>query len=204
MCCKALTTLSLDQPPGFPPSLSAEGIEHAEYTLQWDNPPIRLPDGRGWWPIISIYEFSRQHFVYHRTKVFCCKERSPKKKKRSNSTSSLLLPSSWCWRGVCESWLFDIRLSQQIGRNRLGYDGSEPSEPWTHPFWQLPSTLPKSHNLSSYIEILKNKSKIIECSMSLVMIHLWFFLKSRLTLQVILPARASLVTLSLIDDSARP
>ena len=29
-------------------------------------------------------------------------------------------------------------------------------------------------------------------------------LKSRLTLQVILPARASLVTPSLIDDSARP
>ncbi len=29
-------------------------------------------------------------------------------------------------------------------------------------------------------------------------------LKSRLTLQVILPTRASLVTLSLIDDSARP
>ena len=29
-------------------------------------------------------------------------------------------------------------------------------------------------------------------------------LKSLLTLQVILPARASLVTLSLIDDSARP
>ena len=29
-------------------------------------------------------------------------------------------------------------------------------------------------------------------------------LKSRLTLQVIMPARASLVTPSLIDDSARP
>ena len=31
-----------------------------------------------------------------------------------------------------------------------------------------------------------------------------FILKSRLTLQVILPARASLMTPSLIDDCARP
>ena len=58
----------------------------------------------------------------------------------------LLLPSSRWWRGVCESWLFDTRLSQQTGRSRLGYDGLGPPEPLTHLFWQLPSTLPKSHH----------------------------------------------------------
>ena len=36
----------------------------------------------------------------------------------------LPLPSPWWWRCVCESWLFDTRLSQQIGCNRQGYDGS--------------------------------------------------------------------------------
>ena len=135
--------------------------------------------------------------MYHRTNVLCCKERSSLKKKNSNSKvreeniavvfiqllslqleKFLLLLSSRWRRGVCESWLFDTRLSQQIGRSRLGYDGSGPSEPLTHPFWQLPSTLPKSHYLLSYIEILESKSKILECSMSLVkhvMIHLWLF-----------------------------
>ena len=135
--------------------------------------------------------------VYHRTKVLCCKERSPQEKKYSNSKvreknialvfiqlwslqleKFLLLHFSRWWRCVCESWLFDTRLSQQIGRSRLGYDGSEPPEPLTHPFWQLPSTLPKSHYSFSYIEILENKSKIREWSMSLVkhvVLHLWLF-----------------------------
>ena len=135
--------------------------------------------------------------LYHRTNVLCCKEKSSQKKKYSNSKvreeniavvfiqlwslqlkKFLLLPSSRWWRGVGEGWLFDTRLSQQIGRSRLRYDGSEPPEPLTHPFWQLPSTLPKSHYLFSYIEILENESKIRECSMSLgkhVILHLWLF-----------------------------
>ena len=134
--------------------------------------------------------------LYHRSNVLCCKERSPQKKKYSNSKvreeniavvfiqlwllqlEKFLLPSSRWWRGVCESWLFDTRLLQQIGRSRLGYNGSGPPEPLTHPFWQLPSTPPKSHYLFSYIEILENKSKIRECSMSLVkhvILHLWLF-----------------------------
>ena len=134
---------------------------------------------------------------YHRTNVLCCKERSLQKKKYSNSKvrekniavvfirlwslqfeKFLLLPSSLWWQCVCESWLFDTRLSLQIGHSRLGYDGSGPPELLTHPFWQLPSTLPKSHYLFSYIKILGNKSKILESSMSLVkhmMIHLWLF-----------------------------
>ena len=90
----------------------------------------------------------------------------------------LLLPSSRWWRDVCLSWLFDTRLSQQMGRSRLVYDGWGPPEPLTYQFWQLPSTLPKSHYSFSYIEILENKSKILECSMSLmkhVIIHLWLF-----------------------------
>ena len=134
--------------------------------------------------------------MYHRTNVLCCKERSLQEKKYSNSKIGkniaiifirlwsrqlekfLLLPSSRWWQCVCESWLFDTRLSQQIGCSRLGYDGSGPPQPLTHPFWQLPSTLPKSHYLFSYIEILGNKSKILESLMSLVkhmMIHLWLF-----------------------------
>ena len=32
----------------------------------------------------------------------------------------VLLPSSRWWQGVDKSWLFDTRLSQQIGRRRLG------------------------------------------------------------------------------------
>ena len=159
--------------------------------------------------------------MYHRTNVLCSKERSPQKKKCSNSKvreeniavlfiqlwslqleKFLFLASSRWWQGECENWQFDTRLSQQIGRSRLGYDGSGPPEPLMHPFWQLPSTLPKSHYLFSYIEILENKSKILECSMSLVK-HV-IILKSRLTLQIILSARSSLVTPSLIDDSARP
>ena len=114
----------------------------------------------------SVYQ-KPTFIVYHRTNVLCCKERSPQKKKYSNSKvreeniavifiqlwslqleKFLLLPSSRWWRGVCEeSWLFDTCLLQQIGHSRLGYDGSGPPEPLTHPFWQLPSTLPKSHYL---------------------------------------------------------
>ena len=72
-------------------------------------------------------------YLYHRTNVLCCKERSPQKKKYSNSkvmeeniavvyystmiaatrkvnfSCILLLPSSWWLRGVGESWLFDTR-----------------------------------------------------------------------------------------------
>ena len=40
------------------------------------------------------------------------------------------------------------------------------SETLTSLFWKLPPTLPKSCYLFSYIEILENKSKIPECSMS--------------------------------------
>ena len=88
----------------------------------------------------------------------------------------LLLPSSWWWRGMGESWLFDTRQtdrSEQTGVRRVGA-----SEPLTRSFWQLPSTLSKSCYLFSYIEILESKSKIPECSMSPVkhvIIHLWLF-----------------------------
>ena len=130
-------------------------------------------------------------YLYHRTNVLCCKKRSPQKKKYSNSKvrgniavvfirlwslqleKFLLFPSSRLWRCVCERWLFDTRLSQQISRSRQGYDGSGPPEPLTHP-----STLPKSHYFFSNIEILENKSNIRECSMSLVkhvILHLWLF-----------------------------
>ena len=88
----------------------------------------------------------------------------------------LLLPSSRWWRGVGESWLFDTRLTDGSSQTVVGHVGT--SEPLTHPFWQLPSTLPKSRYLFSYIEILENKSKILECSMSPVkhmIMHLWLF-----------------------------
>ena len=132
--------------------------------------------------------------VYHRTNVLCCKQRSPQKKKYSNSkvreeniavvyysamitatrkvhlSCILLLRSSWWWRGVGESWLLTHAWNSKTGVGA--------SEPLTRLFWKLPSTLPKSRYLFSYIEILENKSKIPECSMSLVkhvIIHLWLF-----------------------------
>ena len=134
--------------------------------------------------------------MYHRTNVLCCKERSPQKKKYSNSkvkeeniavvyysamiaatrkvhfSCVLLLPSTWWWRGVGESWLLTHACHSRLGRT------GRASEPLTRLFWKLPSTLPKSGYLFSYIEILENKSKILECSMSPVkhvIIHLWLF-----------------------------
>ena len=152
---------------------------------------------------LQSWGFEECWVLCHRTNVLCCKERSPQKKNYSKIRKEniavvfiqlwslqlekfLLLPSSRWWRGVCESWLFDTRLSQQIGRSRLGYDGLGPPEPLTHPFWQLPSTLPRPHYTFSYIEILENKSKIRECSMSRETrdITSVIILKSRLTLQV--------------------
>ena len=129
--------------------------------------------------------------MYYRTNVLCCKERSPQKKKYSNSKvreeniavvyysamiaatlkvhfSCVLLPSSWWWRGVDESWLLTHACHSRLGR----------TEPLTRLFWKLPSTQPKSRYLFSYMEIVENESKIPECSMSPVkhvIVHLWLF-----------------------------
>ena len=167
--------------------------------------------------IFRICEFLA---LYHRTDVFCCKERSLQKKKYSNSkvrekyssrfysamitatrkvlSSPFLSVVTVCvcvWELVVWHTLVTADWSQQTGVGPVG-----PPEPLTNPFWQLPLTLPKSHYLISYIEILGNKMKIRECSTRDIISVI--ILKSRLTLQVILPARASLMTPSLIDDSA--
>ena len=126
-------------------------------------------------------------------------------------TATRKVPSSPFLSGVtecmCKSWLFDTRLSQQVGHSRLGYDGSGPPEPLTHPFWQLPSTLPKSHypvflsrDFGERIKDPRTFDVTSETRDDTSMI----ISKSRLTLQVSLPTCASLVTPSLIDNSARP
>ena len=157
--------------------------------------------------------------------MLCCKERSPQKKKYSNSkvreeniavvyysakiastrkvhfSYVLLLPSSWGWRGVGESWLLTHACHSRLGRTGRGL-GSFDSPVLKAAFNSLKISLlvflyrdfgeqiedPRMFDVTS--ETRDNSSVII--------------LKSRLTLQVILPARASLVTPSLIDDSPRP
>ena len=64
---------------------------------------------------------------------------------------------------MCESWLFDTRLSQRIGRSRLGYDGSA-SRTFNAPVLTTAFNSAKISLLVFYIDILENKSKICECS----------------------------------------
>ena len=107
---------------------------------------------------------------------------------------------------VCVSWLFDTRLSQQIGRSRLGYDGSGPPEPLTLPVWQVFNSAKISLLLSLYRDFGEQieDPRMFDVNRETHDIISVIILKSRLTLQVILPARACLVTPSLIDDSVRP
>ena len=85
--------------------------------------------------------------------------------------------------------------------------GRGPPEPLTHPFL---ATAFNSLKISLLVFLYGDFGEQIE---DLQMFDVTsetrditsvIILKSRLTLQVILPARASLVTPSLIDDSARP
>ena len=132
--------------------------------------------------------------MYHRTNVLCCKERSPQKKKYSNSKvreeniavifiqlwslqlEKFILVASFfslpfggdgVWvRAGCLTYVCHSRL----GRTDRGL-GTFDSPVLKAAF----NSLPKSHYLFSYVEILENKSKILECSMSLVkhvIIHL--------------------------------
>ena len=167
--------------------------------------------------------------MYHRTKVLCFKETSPQKKKYSNSwfkgencsrcfihlhynscssKSSfryiLPLPSSWwqrrvsmiagCWhapdRWVVTGWVGRIGVS-------LTFDA-----PVSKPAFNSAKI---SWLVFLYIWRTNRRSQNVRC-------HQWncrktrdnscvIILKSRLTLQVILPARARFVTFSLIDDS---
>ena len=113
----------------------------------------------------------------------------------------LLLPSSWWWRGVGESWLLThachsrlVRTGRGLGTFNLpvlkaAFNSAKIS--WLvflyRNFWEQ----------IEYPRMFDVTSKTRDCSSVII-------LKSRLILQVILPARASLVTPSLIDDSARP
>ena len=122
----------------------------------------------------------------------------------------LPLPSPRWWQVVCESWLFDTRLSKQVCRSRLGYDGSA-SRTMNAP---VLTTAFNSAKISLRVFLYRDFGERIE-DPRMFYCHQWSYretrdylsaiiLKSHLTLQVILPARASLVTPSLIDDSARP
>ena len=158
--------------------------------------------------------------MYHWTNVLCCKERSPQKKKYSNSnereeniaivyyslekfilvTSFFSLPLGGDG-GVGESWLLTRACHSRLGRMGRGL-GTFDSPVLKAAF--------NSAKISLLIFLYRDLGEQIEDprmfdvtsethdSSSVII------LKSRLTLQVILPARASLVTPSLIDDSARP
>ena len=112
------------------------------------------------------------------------------------------LNSRW-WRYECESRLLDTRLSQQIGRSRrVGASGTFNALVLTTAF--------NSAKISSLVFLYRDFGEQIE---DLQMFDVTsetrditsvIIFKSRLTLQVILPARISLMTPSLIDDSARP
>ena len=157
--------------------------------------------------------------------MLCCKERSLQKKKYSNSkvreeniavvyrsamiaatrkvhfSCVLLLLSSWWWRGVGESWLLAHAYHSRLGRTGRGL-GTFDSPVLKAAF--------NSGKISLLVFLYRDFGEQIEDPQ---MLHVTsetrdsssvIILKSRLTLQVILPARASLVTPSLIDDSARP
>ena len=103
--------------------------------------------------------------------------------------------------GVCErASCLTTRLSQQTRVGRVGASGTFNAPVLTTAF----NSAPKSRYLFSYlgeqIEDLRMFDVTSETRDDTSMI----ILKSCLTLQVILPARASLMTPSLIDDSARP
>ena len=134
--------------------------------------------------------------IYHRTNVLCCKERSPLKKKYSNSKvrkKNIAVVFTQLWSLQLEKFIlvasfFSLPLScdgvwvragclTHACHIRLGRT-DRASEPLIRLFWKLPSTLSKSRYLFSYIEILENKSNILECSLSLVkcvITYLWLF-----------------------------
>ena len=158
--------------------------------------------------------------MFHRTNVLCCKKRSPQKKKYSNSKvreeniavvfiqlwslqlEKFLLFSSRWWRGVCESWLFDTRLSQQIGVWRVGATGTF-NAPVLKTVFNYPKILLLVFLYRDFGEWIEDP-RIFDVACETRDNTSVIILKSRQTLQVILPARAILVTPSLIDDSARP
>ena len=113
----------------------------------------------------------------------------------------LLLPSTWWWQGVGESWLLTHACHSRLGRTGRGL-GTFDSPVLKVAF--------NSAKISWLVFLYRDFGEQIEDprmfdvtsetrdSSSVII------LKSRLTSQVILPARASLVTPSLVDESARP
>ena len=174
---------------------------------------------------------TNQTNMYHRTNVLCCKERSPWKKKYSNSNvreeniavvfffsydhcnskSSFLFRPSFPFLSVvtvCGGelavWHMPVIAdrSWQTGVGRVGAAGTFNAPVLTTAF--------NSPKISLLVFLYRDFREQIEYprmfdvtsetrdNISVII------LKSRLTLQVILPARSSLVTPSLIDGSARP
>ena len=113
----------------------------------------------------------------------------------------LLLLSSWWWRGVGESWLLTHTCHCRLGRTGRGLG-------------TLDSPVLKAAFNSAKISLLVflyrdfgeqiEDSRMFDVTSETQDNSSVIILKSHLTLQVILPTRASLVTPSLIDDSARP
>ena len=163
--------------------------------------------------------------LYHRTNVLCCRERSPQKKKYSNSNvreENIAVVFIQLWSLQLEKFIlvasfFSLPLGgdgmwvragclthachSRLGRTDSGlvtFDSPVLKAAFNSPKISLLVFLyrdlgekiedPRMFDVTS--ERRDNTSVII--------------LKSRLTLQVILSARAGLVTPLLIDDSARP
>ena len=134
--------------------------------------------------------------LYHRTNVLCCKERSPQKKKYSNSKVReaniavvfIQLGSLQLEKFILVASFFSLPLGgdgvwvragclTHTCHSRLGRI-DRALETFDSPVLKVAFKSPKSRYLFSYVEILENKSKILECSMSLVkhvIIHLWLF-----------------------------
>ena len=124
--------------------------------------------------------------MYHRTNVLCRKERSPQKKKYSSSKvreENIAVVFIQLWflqleKFILVASIFSIPLGgdvvwvragclthayhSRLGRTDRGLGTFDSS------VLKAAFNSPKSRYLFSYIEILENESKILECSMSLV------------------------------------
>ena len=174
----------------------------------------------------QFYVIQTPFSLYHRTNVLCCKERSPQKKKYSNSNvrerkyssrfysamiaatrkvpSSLFLSMVTVCVWELAVWHTPVIAdrSWQTGVGRVGASGTFNAPVLTTAF--------NSAKISFVVFLYRDFGEQIEDPRMFDVtsetrdITSVIILKSRLSLQVILPARASLVTPSLIDDSARP
>ena len=161
--------------------------------------------------------------MYHRTNVLYCKERSPQKRKYSNSKvrEENIAVVYYSLRAMIAATrkvtsFFSLPLGGDGVWARAGYhDACHSRLGWTGRglgTFDLPvlKAAFNSAKISLLVFLYRDFGEQIEDPRMFVVTNETrddlsvIILKSRQTLQVILPARASLVTPSLIDDIARP